>query len=288
MIIPAVVYYIVFCYLPMIGVVIAFKNYNYKQGVLFSPWAGFENFKYFFISGKAWSVTRNTIVFNLIFIITSTVICILIAIMLNEITNKFYKKITQSLLLLPYFISWVVTSIFFYNIFNYEHGVFNTIINSLGLASVNIYAKGSFWYLLLPMMNLWKGVGYGSIFYLAAIAGFDQEIYEAASIDGANILKRNRYITLPLLKPTIIILVLFSIGGILRGNFDMFFQLVGYNALLYKVTDIIDTLVFRSLISGADFGMAAASAFYQSVLCFVIITVTNGIVKKVQSEYALY
>jgi len=290
MLTPAVLYFIVFAYFPMAGLILAFKSYNYSQGIFFSPWSGWDNFGYFFNSGIAFQVTRNTIVFNLIFIVTSVIASVAIAIFLSEMRNRYFKKVSQSLLIFPYFISWVVVAAFVYNIFNYDYGVFNEILSSLGFEPINIYSKTSYWYILLPVLHVWKTVGYSSAIYFASIAGINMEYYEAAKVDGANTFQRIRNITLPFLKPTIIVLVLLSVGQILRGNVDMFYQLIGNNGMLFNGTDVIDTYVFRSLAGGgtADLGLTSAATFYQSVMCFVIIYITNYIVKRQEKDYALF
>lgn len=288
MFVPVAVYYILFAYIPMAGIVVAFKDFNYRDGILFSPWNGIANFRYFFVSGKAWQVTVNTVMYNVIFLAAYTIFSIMVAIMISELSGKLFKKITQSFMFLPYFISWVVVSAFMYNFFNYDYGLVNNFMRSLGSEPVNIYSDPSYWYILLPVLYLWKWVGFGSVLYLSAISGIDQECYEAATIDGANMFQKIFKITLPLLKPTVIILLLLGVGRILRGEFDMFYNLIGNNGLLIDSTDIIDTLVFRSLMGTQDFGMASAAGFYQSVLCFIIIMIVNTIVRKVDSESALF
>lgn len=288
MLIPAVIYVIIFSYIPLMGLTVAFKQYNYIDGILSSPWNGLENFKYFFASGKALLITKNTVTFNLVFIITETFLEVLCAILLVEISGKYFKKICQSFMFLPFFMSWVIIATIAYNVFNYEYGILNSIINSFGGDSIDVYNLPGAWKILLPMFSAWKNVGYGSIVYLAAIMGISSEEYEAALIDGAGILQKIYYITLPHLKPTVIIMVLLATGRILRGNFDMFYQLVGTSANLYDSTDIIETFVFRSMISGSDFGMISAASFYQSILCFVIIVSVNKVVKMFEKDYALF
>ncbi len=288
MFLPVALYFIIFAYVPMGGIVLAFKEYNISDGILFSPWNGIENFKFFFSSGKAWLVTKNTISYNLLFLVSYTVFSIITAIFISEITRKWFKKITQTFLFLPYFISWVVVAAFIYNFFNYDYGLVNNVLKSVGKESIDIYANPNYWRFLLPLLYVWKWVGYGSVLYLAAIMGIDQECYEAATIDGANEFQKIIKITLPLLKPTIITLILMGVGRILRGEFDMFYNVIGQNGMLLDATDIVDTLVFRSLMGTQDFGMASAAGFYQSVLCFIIILIVNGIVKKIDNENALF
>jgi putative aldouronate transport system permease protein len=288
MFVPVAVYFLLFNYLPIGGIVLAFKDFNYRQGILFSPWNGLKNFEFFFRSGKAWSVTRNTILYNLAFLACYTFFSILSAVLISGIAGKTFKKISQTFMFLPYFISWVVSAAFLYNFCNYDYGMLNKLLRAFGAAPLNIYSTPEYWYLILPFMYVWKWVGFGSVLYLAAIVGIDQECYEAATIDGANEFQKIFRITLPMLRPTMVILLLLGVGRILRGEFDMFYQLIGNNGILLDATDIIDTLVFRSLLGTQDFGMATAAGFYQSVLCFVVILVVNRIVKGVESSYALF
>ena len=288
MLIPAVVVIVVFSYLPMSGLVLAFKNYRYDQGVFGSAWTGFENFRYLFASGTGWLITRNTILYNLLNLVTSQLLAIVIAIFITEINNKLFKKFTQSVIFLPYFISWVIVGTFVFAIFNYETGLLNTIFKAFGAEPVNMYAKPGAWPIIICLFNSWKWCGYNSVIYIAAITGVDSETYEAASIDGATIFQRIRYITIPSINPTLITMILLQVGRILRGDFEMFYQIVGNNGQLFNATDVIDTYVFRSLLTNANIGMTAASTFYQSALCFVIIMVVNAIVKRIDADYALF
>ena len=288
MFLPVALFFTAFAYIPMAGIVVAFKNFNYKGGILFSPWNGLDNFKYFFASGKAWLVTQNTIMYNLIFLACYTIFSILAAVLISEMAGRYFKKIAQSFMFLPYFVSWVVVAAFIYNFFNYDYGLINTIIKGFGHEAIDIYSNAGYWYLILPALYIWKWIGFGSVLYLAAISGIDQECFEAATIDGASMYQKIWRITLPLLKPTMIILILLGIGRILRGEFDMFYNLVGNNGMLMDTTDIIDTLVFRCLVGIQDFGMASSAGLYQSVLCFVIIMVVNGVVRRVDKDSALF
>ena len=288
MLLPAVVYVIIFNYIPMGGIVIAFKNYNYTDGIFGSPWNGFENFKYMIISHKLWPLTRNTLLYNLAFISIGTILQLILAVFLSELSGRVFKKFTQSAMLLPYFISWVVVSSIMLNIFGYEHGVLNNLRASLNKEPVDIYGNPTTWPFVMIALNQWKNAGYGSIIYLAAITGIDQEIYEAADIDGANIWQRIFKITLPCIKPTVIIMLLLSLGQVFRGDFGMFYQIVKNNQILLGTSDIIDTFVYRSLISSPDIGMSAAAGLYQSILCFITIMVADFAVKKIDPDYALF
>lgn len=288
---PIVLFFFIFHYMPMSGIVIAFKDYNYRDGIFFSPWAGFhgfENFRFFFKSGKAWSVIRNTVTFNLIFMFVSPIFSMATAIMISEMAGKYFKKISQTMMFLPYSISWVVVGTFMYSIFNYEHGILNSLLKSISLSPVDVYSKPNLWYFILPLVNVWKGIGYGSILYLASIMGMDQECFESAKVDGANVFQRIFYITIPNLIPTYVTLMLLSLGRVFRGNFEEFYNLVSNVPTLMEHTDVIDTFVFRSLMQSPDFGMVSAASVLQSVLCFVAIVSVNSLLKYFKSENTLF
>lgn len=288
MLLPAVIYTLVFSYYPMTGIVLAFKKYNYAGGIWGSPWNGFDNFKFFFNSGQAGLVTRNTVLYNALFIVVNTIMQMAVAIFLTEIRSKRYRKVTQSMMFLPYFISWVIVGVMAFNIFSSDYGFLNRLIVSLGGEKIQFYTTPKVWPFILLFFNVWKNIGYGSVMYLAALMGIDTSIYEAAEIDGANAFQRIRKITIPMIMPTTIILFLLSVGGIFRGNFDMFYNLVGNNGLLYNYTDVIDTLSFRALISSNDFGMAAAIGLFQSVLCFITVLIVNKLVSIYDRDYSLF
>lgn len=287
MLLPALLYVIIFSYIPMFGITIAFKNYNYNDGIMGSPWCGLQNFEYLKISGKLWALTRNTLLYNLAFIVFGVIFEVGFAIMLSEITKKTFKKVSQAFMFLPYFISWVVVSTVMLNIFG-QNGVLSNILTRFGIEDFSIYQQVKQWPVVMVGIRLWKQTGYGTVVYLAAIAGLSQEMFEAASIDGANIWQKIRYITIPGLKPTIFIMFLLSVGNIFRGDFGMFYQLVGNNQLLLETSDVIDTFVYRSLITTPNIGMSAAAGFYQSVLCFVTIVSVNWLVRKIDPDYTLF
>lgn len=287
MLLPALLYVVIFSYIPMFGITIAFKDYNYNGGILGSPWCGFKNFEYLKISGKLWALTRNTLLYNLAFIVFGIIFEVGFVVMLSEITKKTFKKVTQAFMFLPYFISWVVVSTIMLNIFG-QNGVLSNVLAHFGIEDFSIYQQIRQWPVIMVAIRIWKQTGYGTVVYLAAIAGLSQEMFEAASIDGASIWQKIRYITIPGLKPTIFIMFLLSVGNIFRGDFGMFYQLVGNNQLLLETSDVIDTFVYRSLITSPNIGMSAAAGFYQSVLCFVTIVSVNWLVKKVDPDYTLF
>lgn len=287
MLIPALLYILIFSYIPMFGVVLAFKKYNYAGGVLGSPWVGWENFKYMIISNKLWPLTRNTLAYNIAFIGFGVIFEVGSAIIFSEIGSKWFKKFAQTATFLPYFISWVVVSTVMLNIFG-DKGVVNHMRNAMGLEPFNLYAQTDIWPIVMVIIRLWKQTGYGTVIYMAAIAGISQEMYEAAEIDGANMWQKIFNITIPSLKPTIIIMVLLGVSQMFRGDFGMFYQLVKNNQLLLESSDVIDTFVYRSLITSPNIGMSAAAGLYQSVLCFFTICTFNFIIKKIDPDYTLF
>lgn len=288
MLLPGVLFFIIFAYLPMLGIVIAFQDFSAAKGILGSDFVGFENFRFFLGSPDSFRVTFNTLYLNALFILSSMIASILIALMLSEVSNKYFKKGTQSLVILPHFISWAVIGLLAEAIFSSDTGFINGILTSLGREPVMFYKDAKLWPGLLTVMNIWQGAGFGSIVYLAAITGIDQEIYEAARIDGATKMQSIRYITLPLLRSTAVLLLIMSVGKIFNGNFGMIYALVGNNTLLYPTTDIIDTYVYRQLMELGDLGMSSAVGLYQSVLGFIMVVIANKITRKLSPESAIF
>jgi len=288
MVLPATLLFFVFSYLPMAGMVIAFKSYSYTDGIFGSPWAGFSNFEFLFKSGKAWLITKNTVIFNTIFMLVNNLLEVVIAIVLSELAGKYFKKFLQSAIFLPYFISWVVAGAIIYNLLNYEFGAVNTFLESIGAKPIDVYNNPDYWVYILTFFSAWKIVGYGTVIYLATIAGIDTEMHEAAKIDGANLYQRIIHITVPFLIPTLIVLLLLKVSSIARGDFGMFYQLIGNNGVLFDKTDVIDTYAFRSLLDLQEFGMSSAVGVYQSALNFVIIIVVNEAVKRYSRDNALF
>lgn len=288
MLMPTLLFFIINNYFPMIGIYYAFTQFDFKGGLFNSPFIGLKNFDFLFHSGTLFRITLNTILYNVAFIILENVLEILFAIFLSEISSKVFRKVTQSIMFLPHFVSYVILSALVYNVLNYDYGFINTSLNSLGVPPYDFYNTPGVWKYIIVLCYLWKSVGYGMVIYLANLLGISPEYYEAASIDGANIFQRIRYITLPYIKPTFITLFLYSIGGILKGQFDLFYQLVGNNGVLFQATDIIDTYVYRSLMVNFDVGMGTAAGLYQSIFGFVLIMTVNYIVKKKNPEYALF
>ena len=288
MCVPAIVFFFVFSYMPMPGAYIAFTNFQYNKGIWASPFIGLQNFKFLFQSGQLGLLLRNTILYNLAFIVLGNVLQLTFAILLNEVQSKRYKKVTQSMMFLPYFISDVLVSLLVYNLLNYDYGFISNLVRALGGEMPKVYQMAGAWPIIIVLVNLWKGTGYGTVVYFAAITGMDSSMLEAAQIDGANGFQRIRYIILPTLKPTVVILFLFAIGGILKGNFGLFYNLVGNNSMLFKTTDIIETYVYRSMMNSFNFSQSSAVGLFQSVVGFFIVIGANAFVKKLDSDYALF
>ncbi len=286
--VPAMLYFLVFSYVPMFGIVIAFQDFNPIKGIGGSEFVGWRNLDFFFTSNDWLTVTFNTFYLNALFIVTGLAFQIAFAIMIAEMFSKTFKKIVQSISLFPYFISWPVVSMFSIALFATDEGMINNVLKSIGVDPINFYQDPSVWPTLLVLFKIWKGTGYGVVIYLATIASIDQEIYEAAKIDGASRIQGIRYITLPMLTYTTILLVILAVGRIFFGDFGMIYALIGDNTLLYPTTDVIDTFVYRALRSYGDMSMSSAVGLYQSVVGFILVLVTNGIVRKWNKDSSLF
>lgn len=288
MLIPAFLFFVVNCYIPMVGIYYAFTRFNFQGGLFGSPFIGLENFQFLLKSGKMLTLTVNTVTYNLAFIVVSNVMQVFFAIVLSQLASRWFKRVSQSMIFLPYFVSFVILNAIVYSVFNYDMGFLNSLRTSLGMERFDAYGTPWIWRILMVVFYVWKGLGYGTVVYLAAITGISQEFYEAAKIDGASVLQQIFRITIPMLMPTFVILLLFALGGIMRGHFDLFYQIIGNNGLLFEATDILDTYVYRSLKQNFDVGMGTAAGLYQSVVGFVIILASNWVIKKAQPDYALF
>lgn len=288
MLLPVLVYFLINNYFPMIGIYYAFVQFDFNTPLFQMDFIGLKNFEFLWKSGKLMELTYNTIGYNLAFIGLGNVLAIAAAILVSEIKSKWFKKASQSILFLPYFVSFVILSVIVFNLFNYEQGVLNTVLKQFGAEPVDVYGQPKLWIVLIVIFYLWKNFGYSMVIYLAAITGISDEYYEAAKIDGANSFQRAWHITVPMLKNTFVILLLFSLGSIMKGQFDLFYQMIGNNGLLYSTTDILDTYVYRSLKVTFDMGMATAAGVYQSIFGFTLIMVVNGIIRKLNKDYALF
>ncbi|WP_338552742.1 ABC transporter permease subunit [Paenibacillus sp. KS-LC4] len=286
---PGVLFLIFNNYIPMLGTVIAFKNVNYSDGIINSPWVWFDNFKYLFKTSDAWIITRNTLLYNISFIILNMIVPVAFAIMLNEMKNKLMAKFHQAVIFLAYFLSMVVVSYLVYGFLHDTHGFINTsIMKWLGLEPLQWYFETKIWPFLLPIINTWKNVGYYTVLYLAAIIGIDDEYYEAATIDGASKWQQIKSVTIPLLMPTIIVLTLLQIGRVFYADFGLFFQVPRESGPLFPVTNVIDTYVYRTFIAMGDIGLSSAAGLYQSLVGFILVFLSNWFVRRVDKDSALF
>ena len=289
MFLPGAIYLLINNYIPISGLIIAFKQVNWNKGILKSPWVGFSNFEYLFKTSDAWVITRNTLGYNLVFIVLGTVLAIAIAILLNEIRSLRFKKFYQTVILLPYLISMVVVSYLVFAMLSSENGFINlSILRPLGLPEISWYTEPKYWPAILIIVYTWKSFGYNCILYYATLVGIDHGYYEAAVIDGANRWQQVWNITLPELVPTIITLTLMSIGNIFYSYFGLFYQVPMDSGPLYDVTNTIDTYVYRGLIRLNNVGMSSAAGFYQSIVGFALVLLANFTVRKISKENALF
>jgi len=288
MALPGFIYLFINNYMPLPGLVLAFKNYNVRRGIWGSEWAGFANFKYLFATSDAFIITRNTILYNVAFIVVNTVGAIATAIILAEMAGKL-KKFYQSAILLPFLISSVIVSYIVFAFLSTENGfINNTIIKAFGGESISWYSEKKYWPFILVFVSAWKNIGYQCIIYLATLLGFDKGYYEAAEIDGASVWQKITKITLPLLKPTVSMLVLLAIGRIFYSDFGLFYQVPQNSGALYAVTNTIDTYVYRGLLEAGNITMSAAAGFYQSLVGFVLVLSANMLVRKLDRDNALF
>lgn len=289
MMLPGVVFLIVNNYIPMLGVLIAFKKVTYDIPLWETPWVGLQNFKYLFLTNDAWIITRNTLLYNTLFIVLNLFIPIAFAIMLNEMRNKFFSKVHQAIMFLPYFLSMVVVSYLVYGFLNETNGFINrTVLEGMGLEGVNWYFEREVWPFILPLVNTWKNVGYYAVIYFAAIMGFDEEYYEAATIDGASKWQQIKSITIPMLAPLMIIMTLLQIGRIFYSDFGLFFQVPRESGVLFPVTNVIDTYVYRTFLNLGDIGLSSAAGLYQSAVGFILVLLSNWIVRRIDKDKALF
>ena len=289
MMIPGLTYLFINNYIPLTGLQLAFKKYKYNEGIFNSPWVGMKNFSFLFKTNDAWVLFRNTLGYNLLFLVINTVLAIAVAILLNEVRSAFVRKMSQTVVLIPFLLSYVVISYIVYALLGQSGGmVNNSILKPLGMEPVSWYTKPKYWPLILTLVQAWKAFGYNSIIYYATIIGFDKSLYEAAAVDGAGVWKRIWFITMPMLKATVITLTLMSIGRMFYSDFGLFYQVPMNSGMLQKATTTIDTYVYRGLMESNDIGRAAAAGFLQSILGFVTVHTANTVVRKIESENALF
>jgi putative aldouronate transport system permease protein len=289
MMIPGLLYLLINNYIPMAGLVIAFKRINFRLGIFKSPWVGLDNFRYLFLTPDAFIITRNTILYNLVFIVITTVVSILIALMLNEIRGRFAKGVYQNFILLPHLISMVIVGYLVYAFLSMDSGMINkSILRPLGRESILWYQEKKYWPFILIFVNTWKGFGFSAVIYLSSIVGISKDYYEAAYLDGADKFRQIWHITLPLIRPTVIILTLLAIGRMFYSDFGLFYQVPLNQGMHFDATNVIDTYVYRALLELGDIGMSSAAGFYQSVVGFICIIAANYAVKKIEPSSSLF
>ncbi|WP_248924275.1 ABC transporter permease [Paenibacillus hamazuiensis] len=285
---PGILWFFVFAYLPMGGIVIAFQDFKAVKGITGSKFVGLKNFEFFFRSDDWIKIVTNTVFLNVLFIAFGTVAAVGIAIMVTELGSKWFKKISQSIMIFPHFLSWTVVAMFVTAFVATEGGFLNQLLGKLRIEPIPFLSSPEYWPAILVLLKIWHGAGFGSIVYMAAIAGINPEVYESASMDGASRWQKIFHITLPLLKPTVILLTILAVGGIFNGDFGLIYAIVGRNPALYPTTDVIDTYVYRSLMDLGDMGMSAAVSFLQSIVGFALVVTVNYIAKKTAPDSAIF
>ena len=289
LVLPGIVFLIMFNYMPMAGLYMVFERYTFEGGLFGSEFVGFKNFEFLFRDIKnALRATRNTVIINGCSIVLGTVMNVTIAICINEIRNKKFRAVTQSLMLFPYFMSWMAIGAIALAFLDGKNGLLNQLLTAINMKRISWYMKADYWWPIMIIIRVGKQVGYGSLIYYAALSNFDQGLYEAAKIDGASRWKQITSITLPLLRPTIVTMFLLSIGGILFGGVDDVMGMTQLNGLLLKTTDTIGTYVYRSAIMNGQFEAASAVTLYQSLFGFALVMTANFIIKKIDPDYALF
>ncbi len=293
MALPGVIWFIFFFYIPVLANVVAFKDFHispdgFLASLRESPWVGFDNFKFLFASNDAWLITKNTLLYNIVFLAFNLFFAIAFAIIMSELRNKKLVKVYHTMSLLPYFLSWVVISYFVYAFLSPDKGIINQWINNMGGESINWYADPKWWPFIFVFMNVWKSLGYNSIIYYASVVGIDQSYYEAAMVDGANKWQQIKNVTLPQLLPMISVLLILNIGGIFRADFGLFYQVPQNSGALYQVTAVLDTYIYNGLTATGDFGMTAAAGLYQSVVGALLLLAANVVVRKLEPDSALF
>lgn len=293
MVLPGVIWFILFFYIPVFGNVVAFKDYRHTgngflDSVIQSKWIGLDNFKFLFQSSDAFIITRNTLLYNLGFILLGLLFAVSIAIIFSEMRSKQLVKIYQTTTLFPYFISWVIISFFVYAFLSPDKGLFNNLLKDMGMNPINWYNEPAYWPFILIFLGIWKGLGYNSIIYYASIMGIDPTYHEAAIVDGATKWQRIRYVTLPQLAPLMTILTILAVGNIFRADFGLFYQIPKNSGTLYGVTQTLDTYVYNGLSGTGDIGMASAAGLYQSIVGCILVVSTNLLVRKIDKDSALF
>lgn len=290
MALPMMIVVTIFSYIPMAGLVVAFKDYSYKDGILKSPFCAplFKNFEFLFKSPDTFRIIRNTLGYNFAFIVLTLIVSVCLALMLNEIRSKRALKVYQTTMFFPYFLSWVVVSYVVYAFLNPRLGYLNAIAARNNGQTLDWYNTPEAWIVILIVLQIWKTVGMNVLMYYASLMSIDSSYYEAAAIEGATRLQMIRHITLPFLYPMMIILTILAVGKIMNSDFGLFYQVPMDSKTLYPTTDVLETYVYRALIQSGNIGMSSAAGFLKSVVGFLLVMLTNKIVKKINPDYALY
>ena len=288
MALPAVVLLIIFNYLPMVGIVMAFQDLDYRAGLFTSPFVGLKNFEFLFSSSMIMDVTRNTILYNVAFIIVNTVLSVGLALLINELTSKTFAKIIQTILIMPYFLSTVVLAMIVFAFLHYDYGFLNNFLEMVGFQPQNWYNKPDFWPGFLIFVNAWRGIGFSSVTYTAVISGISQEYYEAATLDGASRLQQIRFITIPHLKFILCINLINAVGGMFRSDFGLFYTVTRNSGSLYSVTQTLDVYIYNALQSMSNLGMTTAAGLYQSVVGLVLVLLANRVIKTIDPDSAMF
>lgn len=288
MVIPGLIYLLINNYLPMFGMMIAFKDVNFSKGIFQSDWVGLRNFKYLFTTSDAFIITRNTLLYNIVWIIMGIAIAIFLAVLLNEVRNKFFGRFYQSMILIPQLVSIIIVSYLVYAVLSDTGFMNNTVLPMLGLDNIAWYFEAKYWPVILTIVHMWKSIGFSVVVYFASIIGIDEEYYEAARLDGASKWQQIKGITIPLIMPTIVMLLLLSIGKIFYSDFGLFYQVPMNSGPLYETTNVIDTYVYRGLLGLGDVGMSAAAGVYQSLVGFSLVMLSNWLVRKFSKDNALF
>lgn len=279
---------LIFNYIPMVGIIIAFKNYNYSKGIFGSDWIGFHNFKFFFESDAFLTITYNTLFMNTLFIVFGTICAIALACVLFELKSRTATKIFQTALIVPHFVSWVIAAYMVFALLSPRNGIINVMLQNMGMEKIDWYSKPEAWPYILTVANIWKHVGMDCVVYYAALMGIDSTFYEAADIDGATKWDKIRYITIPTIVPLIVVLTILAVGRIFRADFGLFYQVPRNVSLLYPTTDVVDTYIFRTMRVTGNMGVSSAVGLLQSVVGLILVLITNYLSKKVDPERGLF
>ncbi len=288
MALPGIIWFICFAYLPMTGVVLAFKNFKPKLGMYMSPWVGMKNFNFMFANATFWQTVKNTLMYNSVFLVTGVVFPMALAIGINEVRNKKLARIFQTTMIMPHFISYVAVSVIVFAILSADSGIMGHWFKNMGKQPIGFYSEPKYWPWFIIFINIWKGTGYGSIIYLGTITGISDEYYEAAVIDGANKWQQILHITMPFLKPMVVVLTIMKVGSMFNTNFDLFYQVPMNNGQLYSVTNTINVFVYNTLKDSNNVSLSSAVSFAQSVAGFVLVVVTNQIIRWIDKDLSMF